>query len=161
MGNEIQIIDIINFSTGIAGAMLMFLGLLLSVSSEYMERWMRRYFVVFFLLMTVYVASNLTSQAATLFWNPIWIGGAKGGMFVESLVSSMLLPLITHFLLRCAGVDWRRSRILYSVLLTWAMYVVLLVVTQFTTVIYYFTDDGVYHRGIHLVKDTNIRNSRL
>ena len=147
MGNNIQTVDIINFSTGIAGAMLMFLGLLLSVSSEYMERWMRRYFVVFFLLMTVYVASDLTSQAASLFLNPIWIGGAKGGMFVESLVSSMLLPLITHFLLRCAGVDWRRSRILYSVLLAWALYVVLLIVTQFTTVIYYYTEDGVYHRG--------------
>lgn len=147
MGNEIQIIDIINFSTGIAGAMLMFLGLLLSVSSEYMERWMRRYFVVFFLLMTVYVASDLTSQAASLFWNPVWIGGAKGGLFLESLVSSMLLPLITRFLLRCAGADWRRSRILYGVLLTWALYVVLLIVTQFTTVIYYYTEDGVYHRG--------------
>ena len=84
--------------------------------------------LLFMCLMTVYVASNLTSQAATLFWNPIWIGGAKGGMFVESLVSSMLLPLMTHFLLRCVGVDWRRSRILYSVLLAWAMYVVLLVV---------------------------------
>ena len=148
MGNEIQIIDIINFSTGIAGAMLMFLGLLLSVSSEYMERWLRRYFVVFFLLMTVYVASDLTSQAASLFWNPVWIGGAKGGLFLESLVSSMLLPLITRFLLRCAGADWRRSRILYGVLLTWALYVVLLIVTQFTTVIYYYTDEGVYRRGL-------------
>ena len=147
MGNNIQTVDIINFSTGIAGAMLMFLGLLLSVSSEYMERWMRRYFVVFFLLMTVYVASDLTSQAASLFWNPVWIGGAKGGLFLESLVSSMLLPLITRFLLRCAGVDWRRSRILYSVLLAWALYVVLLIMTQFTTVIYYYTEDGVYHRG--------------
>ena len=58
MGNNIQTVDIINFSTGIAGAMLMFLGLLLSVSSEYMERWMRRYFVIFFLLMTVYVADQ-------------------------------------------------------------------------------------------------------
>ncbi len=147
MGNEIQMVDIINFSTGIAGAMLMLLGLLLSVSSEYMERWLRRYFVIFFLLMTVYVASDLTSQAASLFWNPIWIGGAKGGLFLESLVSSMLLPLITHFLLYCAGADWRRSRIFYSVLLAWAIYVVLLIVTQFTTVIYYYTEDGAYHRG--------------
>lgn len=147
MGNNIQTVDIINFSTGIAGAMLMFLGLLLSVSSEYMERWMRRYFVIFFLLMTVYVLSDLTTTAAIIFWNPVWIGGAKGGLFAESLFSSMLLPLMTHFLLRCVGVDWRRSRIFYSVLLAWAMYVVLLVVTQFTTVIYYFTDEGVYQRG--------------
>ena len=147
MSYEIQFVDIINFSMGIAGAMLMFLGLLLSVSSEYMERWMRRYFVVFFLLMTLYVYSNLTEQAAALFWDPVWIGGAKGGLFLESLLSSLLMPLMTRFLLHCAGVDRRRSRIFYCVLAAWAIYVVLLIVTQFTTAIYYFTEDGIYHRG--------------
>lgn len=147
MSYEIQFVDIINFSTGIAGAMLMFLGLLLSVSSEYMERWMRRYFVVFFCLMTAYVLSDLVSQAATLFWNPVWIGGAKGGLFLESLFSSLLMPLMTRFLLHCAGVDRRRSRILFCVRLAWAAYVVLLIATQFTTAIYYYTEDGIYHRG--------------
>ncbi|MBR3561052.1 MAG: histidine kinase [Oscillospiraceae bacterium] len=147
MTRAFEIVEIINFSVVAAGVMVMLLGLLLAVSSEFMERWLRRYFVVFFLLMTVYTMSDLVGQVATIFMNPVWINVTRWALFVESLVSSMLLPLITRFLFQCTGVDWRRSRIMYAVLLAWVAYVILLIVTQSTTMIYHFTEEGDYQRG--------------
>ena len=66
---------------------------------------------------------------------------------MESLFSSMLMPLLTLYLLHCCGEDWRKNRTLYLTGGVWFLYVILLVITQFTTKIYYFTDN-VYHRGV-------------
>lgn len=68
-------------------------------------------------------------------------------LFAESLFSSLLIPPFTVYLLRCVGRSWKKSRLFYAVNALWVMYFVLLAVTQFTTWIYYYTPDNVYHRG--------------
>ena len=63
------------------------------------------------------------------------------------MLSSLLIPAITLYLLRCAGKSWRHSPLFALVVALWTVYFALLAVTQFTTWIYYFTPDNVYHRG--------------
>lgn len=68
-------------------------------------------------------------------------------LFTESLFSSLLIPVITLYLLHCAEKSWKRSPLFALVIILWAAYFVLLTVTQFTTLIYFHTSDNVYHRG--------------
>ena len=68
-------------------------------------------------------------------------------LFFESLFSSMLMPLLTLFLLFCTETDWKKSPYFYTATALWLIYFILLVITQFTDVIYYYTPDNIYHRG--------------
>lgn len=68
-------------------------------------------------------------------------------MFGESFFSSLLMPMLTVYLLRCTGEDWRRNTLLRIVGGLWLVYFALLIVTQFTTVIYTVTPDNDSRRG--------------
>ena len=137
--------ELVNFSIGIAGIVLMLLGLLLAASSHFMERWMRLYFIRFFSLMTVYVTTNLAGQLAD-YYN-VNTDAQRILLFMESLFSSMLVPLLLQFVLRCSGEDWRMSVEFWYAGACWVLYVALLIYTQLTTSIYYYDEQGLYHRG--------------
>ncbi len=134
-------IDLANFAIGVCGLVISVICLLLAI---YLRRYRfesRVFFLVFFLLLTGYTASELACElASTVLLSRI-------SLFLSSLFSSTLIPAITVYLLHCAGKEWRRSRLFYTVAALWAVYLALLVYTQFSTVIYYYTPDNVYHRG--------------
>ena len=78
---------------------------------------------------------------------PAFRGLSLAGIFLESFFSSLLIPLLTLYLLYCTGKGWRRQPVISVVAAIWTVYFVLLVVTQFTTEIYTVTADNVYQRG--------------
>ena len=124
----------------VSGFVISVLGLLLTVFLRRTNRESHS-FLIFFLLLVGYTGSAMICQLAgtTLL--------SKITLFTNSLFSSLLIPAITLYLLRCAGKSWRHSPLFVLVIALWAVYFVLLVITQFTTCIYYYTPDNVYHRG--------------
>ncbi|MBQ7564740.1 MAG: histidine kinase [Lachnospiraceae bacterium] len=141
-------IDLINLSVASAGLMLSILGLVLSLVLRYLDRPSRRFFVTFFSILTAYVISDLTSQISLgLFSESFsWLSGIA--IFLESLFSSLLLLLLTEYLLKELGEkNAGENPLLRTVAVIWGIYVLLLIITQFTTVIYYVTDDNIYVRG--------------
>ena len=134
-----------NFILGGASLLLMILGLMLALLSPGLEKWNRRFFVVMFSLMVLCVTVGMVEQVFAL--SPEGMLGNKLCLFVESLLASLLPPLLTVYLLHCNGEPWRKSRLLYAVSGLWLVYFVLLVITQFTDFIYYFTPDNRYFRG--------------
>ncbi len=138
-------IDITNFAVAVGGTVIALLGLLLNLSLHYMETHTRRFFTVLFAVLLAYVASDLTTSLFLL--SPDLALLTKIGVFAESLLSSLLMPMLTLYLLHCAGVNWRRHPTFYAVAALWLAYFALLVVTQFTTAIYTVTPDNVYRRG--------------
>ena len=136
---------LVNFSMAAAALMLMILGLLLAIISRNMEAWTKRFFVIFFTFLILYVTANLSSQIAELYFERAL--ATQLAIFFESLFSSVLMPLLTQYLLHCCKEDWRRSPASYVVGILWLVYFVLLTVTQFSTGIYYITPDNIYHRG--------------
>ena len=134
-------ISFANFVIVISAFIISVLGLILVIFLRKTVREGRTSFLVFFLLLVGYTSSAVINELAdTAVLSQI-------SLFSNSLFSSLLIPAITVYLHRCAGKDWRHSPLFAVVAILWAVYFALLVVTQFTTWIYYFTPDNVYHRG--------------
>lgn len=140
-------IDLTNYGIAVAGMMVALLGLLMSIFSRYQEEWNRRFFVILFSLLIAYVVCDLSSQASLILLGPHAAPLSRIAVFGESLFSSILMPMLTVYLLRCTGEDWRRNTLLNAVGMLWLVYCGLLIVTQFTTVIYTITPDNIYRRG--------------
>lgn len=136
---------LINLSVGIAGVVLTILGLLMAVFFRFLDRTTRRYFVCFFALLIVYTTSVLVSQMGDYMPDP---GRVKiASIFLESLSSSLLMPLLSTYLLYLSGEAWRKSRLFLATAALWLVYFILLVYTQFSTSIYTIDSAGVYRRG--------------
>lgn len=135
-------LDTLNFAISIAGLAVCLLGLLMAITGSAPEKQTKRYFVAFFSLLVAYVAANLLSQIE---------GGSNGKklfLFLESAFSSILTLLLTVFLLHQSGEKNRLHSIWFRIAAGfWAAYMALLVYTQFSTSIYYYDAQGVYHRG--------------
>ncbi|MBE6997248.1 MAG: hypothetical protein E7427_03660 [Ruminococcaceae bacterium] len=140
-------IDFVNFATAFSGLVVSVLGLLVNAATTYSERWTRRFFTVFFSILTAYIIFDLLSQISfKLSGSQLWIASTLC-LFFESLFSSMLMPMLTIYLLHCAGIRWQRNTAFYCSGVLWLIYFVLLVITQFTTAIYTITEENVYLRG--------------
>ncbi len=140
-------IDLTNYAIAVAGMMVVTLGLFMSIFSRYQEKWSRSFFVILFSLLIAYVGCDLLSQISLVLLGPLAAPLSRIAIFSESLFSSLLMPMLTVYLLHCTGEDCRRSALLTIVVALWLVFFALLVVTQFTTVIYAVTPDNVYRRG--------------
>ncbi len=138
-------ITLINFSIAAAGFLLALLGLTLALINRTMEQWSKRFFTQLFSLLILYVGSNLTGQILIRYPNAV--RADKIMLFLESLFSSLLLPLLLCYMLHVCGEDIKKSLPMRAAAVLWLLYFALLCITQFTTQIYYFTPDHVYHRG--------------
>ena len=144
----INYIDLINFGAAVGGLVVSLLCLILSLSVPLLTKKQRCFFAMFFSILVLYIASDLTSQISIVFWQDGFWQLSKTSIFFESLFSSMLLPMFTIYMLRVAGENYKQSPFFYAACSVWAVYAALLLITQFTDVIYFFTPDNVYHRGV-------------
>ena len=137
-------IPLANSMMGAAGLAFSFACLLLSIISHVPERRTRRFLVLFFSVMTLYIVCNLLGVIAEFSASVVF---SQLSLFFESLFSSILMPLLVWYLLQCCKEPWQKNRLLAIVFALWVGYAALLIYTQFTREIYYFSPDNVYHRG--------------
>lgn len=137
--------DFINLAVGIAGLTMTILGLLVTLIYRPIDRKMRQYFILFFSLLIVYTGSVFVGQIADYLPNPRFV--MQGSVFLESLSSSLLMPLLTAYMLHLTGQTWKRSYLFDAIAGLWFVYLALLVYTQFSTAIYTIDSAGVYERG--------------
>ena len=140
-------IDLINFSAAVTGLVIVLLGLFFTLAMKSLEKWTRRFFVALFSVAAAYVASDLLSQGSLIFLGPDYAVLSRIAVFCESLFSSLLMPMITVYLLRCSGERRKRTPLFASMLTLWLVYVALLIFTQFSTEIYSISSKNVYQRG--------------
>ena len=136
---------VVGFSVISAMLVTMAFGITFSVLTPVTDRWNRRYFITLFSLM---LACSLSCFFALLFWdNPRMAVAERIVYFFESLFLSSLVVLPTVFLLHCRGIKLKESRLFQVVAALLAVYVINLIVAQFTTIYYYVTADNRYVRG--------------
>jgi len=140
-------VDLINFAFATTGLVIVLIGLFFSLSVSYLDKQTRRFFIVFFALAGAYVLSDLVSQISLLFLGPDYAPLSRIGVFCESFFSSLLMPVITLYLLRCSGEKRKHTPLFASMVTLWLVYAALLVFTQFSTQIYTITPENVYRRG--------------
>ncbi|MBO5552221.1 MAG: histidine kinase [Lachnospiraceae bacterium] len=140
------VIDMINFSIAITGITIALMGLILTNHIGYMERWTRTFFILLFTILFIYEASDLVSQISLEFLgNNMWLLSGIA-IFCESLFSSILTLMLTAYILHAANESYSNWLFIINLVL-WILYVILLVITQFTKHIYYITDKNLYMRG--------------
>ena len=141
-----DVIDITNFAITIAGITVSVLGLILTIFSRNVDIFNRHFFICTFSIIIAYTISDIISQISLVFLGPGYSSLSKTAIFLESFFSSLLMPMLTVYMLHLCG-ELLNSRLLYIIFLLWIVYVILLVITQFTDFIYYVTPGNIYRRG--------------
>jgi len=138
---------LVYFAFFLIGALLSLaiLGLVVALVMPFIDRWNKRFFIILFnvliICMTVYLVEGIS------YVDPSMLPGLKPVYFLESLFVSIPLPMFTVYLLHCCGENWKRSPLFRATGSLWIIFCILLIITQFTTAIYYFTPDYQFRFG--------------
>ena len=139
----IDIITLINFSIPVAGLMIVLYGLVItSVTTS--DKATRRFLLLFFIVLALYLATNLASMISELYMGNTLL--TQTSVFFEILFASLLMPLLALYITIRSG-DTSRSAVMYIVDIIWILFFVLLGYTQMSNTVYYVSEDNVYHRG--------------
>ena len=141
-------IDYINLSIGTAAVTISILGLIQVLISRHLEKEAKTFFTALFGMMVACAAANLAGQYLNMYRGPIFARLFRITLFLESFFPSLVLLLLTMFLLQSSGeTDWKRSGIFRTAAVLWAVYCRLLIYTQFSTQIYSIDENNIYQRG--------------
>lgn len=140
-------VDFINFAIATGGFIVAISGLSLLLLTPYIQKTQKIFFMFIFSILTIYIFSDLCTQALLYFGGPKFTPFSKLCLFFESFFSSILLPIITIYIIFSSGKRRGKKTFIALSVFCWVIYVITLVITQFTQYIYYFTPDNEYHRG--------------
>ena len=119
--------------------LLTMLGLWVAAVMPGLDRWNRHFFIAFFtilmLCLILYFFDMLTYD------NPAFLTLQKLIVFLEYLLTPMLFPMLTFYLLHCCGEEYRSSALLHAELAMGGLFVVLLVIAQFKEGFYQITPE--------------------
>ena len=140
----IDLSSIFYFSIFSAALALSVLGLWFTAAMPGIDRWSRRFFQIYFIVLMTCCFSGFADMLLLLNDAPISVI-----LFVEileCLILSLPLPMLTVYLLHSCG-ESTQSQLFHAVLGLWAVYFVLLVCALFIDGFSYVLRDGQYTRG--------------
>lgn len=138
----------INYVIDLTGLIISMLGLMLALRSRILEKRSHQFFLWIFLILIAYAVFDLISWLTYEKAGMGWMLASKAALFLASVLSGALIPLMSGFLLYSAGEEkLLRNRILQMIIAVFAVYLIVLVYTQFSTTIYYYDEFNTYHRG--------------
>ncbi len=133
------------FLTG-AAMMLILLGFVVAVIMPRADQWSKRFFVVFFAVLTLYGSLGVADTVLTTI--PDTKAGLEIVSYFETLVASVMMPILTVYLLHCCGEDWRHSKLFRTVAILWMLALIIInMVSPFTDWVYYSTQENQFVRG--------------
>ena len=128
-----------------ATMMMLLMSLVIAAIVPGMDRWSKRFFIAFFTVLLLYGCVTLPE---------VFIEGRPGISFVlgilyyiDSLFSSILVPMLTAYLLHCCGEGLQDSRLFRLEAALWGGFFILLNVTPFTTWVYTISPENRLRRG--------------
>ena len=132
----------------IIGATLLLsaLGLWFTAIMPGIDRWNKRFFRSFFIVLMSSVCTVLTDIALRAYSAPSEV--IRFMQVLECLLLALPLPMLTVLLLHCCGENMRESRLLQAVLGLWAVYFLLVISGLISSTFYFVTPDRQVHRGL-------------
>ena len=133
------------FFIGGALLLLVLLGLVASLSFPTLDKKSKIFFISSFSILVLSIIAYIIDLF--VYTNPslAWVG--KIIAFFETFLPSVLMPLLTMYVLLCTKKSIRKNAIFYINIALCVVLIALLIVTQFTDGIYYFTDENEFVRG--------------
>lgn len=139
------LMDQIEFLLVGASFMLILLGHVITLIIPGIDRWNKRFFTAFFMILTLYgifgIADLLIRE------HPDRFILLEVCYYFESLFASVLIPMMTVYLLHCCGEEPRRSRLFRVVATLYAVFFIILSLSPFSTLFYYATAENYFLRG--------------
>ena len=133
------------FFVGGALFLLVLLGLVASCVFPGLNKRSRHFFIPSFSLLALGIAAYVVDLFIYTDPSLAWVGRIVS--FIETFFPSVLMPLLTAYISHCCGKRLRESPAFYIAVSLCASLFVLLLITQFTDAIYYFTDDNRFVTG--------------
>ncbi|MBQ9043477.1 MAG: histidine kinase [Eggerthellaceae bacterium] len=138
----------VNLAIAAAGLTICIIGLLQSLLGRQLAPETRRFLVVIFAVLVVYVGCDLLGQAADDYSGTLAVAAARVLLFLESLSSAFAALVLLAFLLRSCGEErWWESAAFRAACVLWLLYLAMLVFNEATGAFYVINRDNVYHRG--------------
>ena len=128
-----------------AALMLSLLGLGFAVIMPGIDRWSKRFFTVFFIILVLYAGFNMIEAFIDMRPDRRWV--LDIAYYFETLFASVMMPLMTVYLLHCCGENRWRSPLFRAETVLWIAFVILLSFTPFTTGFYHITPENQFYRG--------------
>ena len=133
------------FFVGGALLLLVLLGLLVSLGFPGIDKRSRLFFTASFSLLIISMTSYVIDLC--VYTNPDLAWAGRVISFIETLTPSILMPILAVYVLTCCQKKASKSPFLYASIALCALVLMLLIITQFTDSIYYFTEDNQFIRG--------------
>jgi len=128
-----------------AALMLALLGLGVAVIMPSLDRWNKRFFTVYFFSLSLYVGFSLAELIGFIY--PEMMLPLLIFMYFDSLFPSVLVSLMTIYLLHCYGESLLRSTLFRLVAVLWLLFFIMLDMTLFTKLFYYISSENQLLRG--------------
>jgi len=125
--------------------MLALLGLGGAIIMPGIDRWSKYFFTVYFLSLALYAGFSLIEEFSYMYPSMRSIQAAS--IYIDTLIASVLMPLMTVYLIHCCGENWRQSGLFRVMALLWIVFFIMLNTTPFTSWFYYVTPDNQLLRG--------------
>lgn len=138
-------IHILCYSIGGAMLLMMTLGILFSAFMPAFDSWNRRYFIVLFSMLLLSVAAFFID--ILIYRLPNVIAAEKVVVFFEFLTVSAFIPMPTILLLYWCGESKKHSVLFIAEIALWCIFLLVLIISQFTDAIYYITPKNEFIRG--------------
>ena len=138
----------LNLVIAAAGFLMCLLCLAQAYLDEQMERTSRKFLIVLFTVLTGYVLLNIAGQIVDDFQGPGFAVVSRVLLFFESITGAAAAPILLAFILRsCGEQHWGNSIAFHIAVALLIVYLIMLVVNEFTGVFYFIDLENVYHRG--------------
>lgn len=125
--------------------LLSLMGVVFTAIIPGLDRWNKRFFLCYFSVFMLCCLSSLLETIPSFF--PISNAAFYLILTVESLFLSLPLPMLTVYLVHCRKETPRKSKLLWAVVILWAVYCVIVVSSPFIGSFIYITPDNQYQRA--------------
>ena len=133
------------FFVGGALLLLVLLGLIASFFLPGLDKRSKCFFVSSFSVLVLSIAAYVVDLS--IYTEPDFAWAGRIVSFIETLLPPLLMPFLTAYILLRCGKRIRESAAFYLSLALYASLLILLIITPFTDIIYYFTQDNQFIRG--------------
>ena len=133
------------FFVGGALLLLVLLGLIASFFLPGLDKRSKWFFVSSFSILVLSIAAYVVDLS--IFTEPDFAWAGRIVSFIETLLPSLLMPLLTAYILLRCGKRPRESVTFYLSIALCVLLLILLTITQFTEAIYYYTQENQFVRG--------------
>lgn len=133
------------FFIGGALFLLVLLGLVASIVFPTLDKRSKLFFISSFSILILSIIAYVIDLFVYTDPNLAWVERIIA--FIETFFPSVLMPILTVYVLHCCNKNARKSAIFFINLGLCATLFILLIITQFTDGIYYFTEENEFVRG--------------